>query len=79
TLKLKARYMNLAEVVRWGGDMLKLFEHLPPDLPVSREQLEEKFGWLQSLRRKAFPRPRAVAGQRKRNRIKIGTQAKATL
>ncbi|HEX7375769.1 MAG TPA: hypothetical protein VF278_01590, partial [Pirellulales bacterium] len=39
TLKLKARYMNLAEVVRWGGDMLKLFEHLPPDLPVSREQL----------------------------------------
>lgn len=48
TLKLKARYMNLAEVVRWGGDMLKLFEHLPPDLPVSREQLEEKFGWLPS-------------------------------
>lgn len=48
TLKLKARYMNLAEVVRWGSDMLKLFEHLPPDLPVSREQLGEKFGWLRS-------------------------------
>lgn len=50
TLKLKARYMNLAEVVRWGVDMLKLFERLPADLPVSREQLEEKFGWLRSYK-----------------------------
>lgn len=48
TLKLKARYMNLAEVVRWGAEMLKLFERLPADLPVSRQQLEEKFGWLHS-------------------------------
>lgn len=48
TLKLKARYMNLAEVVHWGANMLKLFERLPAELPVSRQQLEEKFGWVRS-------------------------------
>lgn len=48
TLKLKARYMNLAEAVRWGADMLKLLERLPAELPVSCEQLDEKFGWLHS-------------------------------
>lgn len=48
----KARFMNLAPVVRWGEETLRLLDQPPAELlrQVSVERLEEKFGWLRDFR-----------------------------
>jgi hypothetical protein len=52
TLKVKARYMNLGPLVRWGERMLRLVERpaakRPKNLNLSR--LDEKFGWIRDDR-----------------------------
>ena len=51
-LKTKARYMNLDTLVRWGERALAYLDasdHVP-DLPVDRDTLQEKLGWLRSYR-----------------------------
>jgi hypothetical protein len=47
----KARYMNLAEVVRWGADTLRLLDRKSPEVleHVTAERLEEKLGWLREF------------------------------
>jgi len=52
TQKVKARYMNLAPLIRWGAKMLQLV-----DTPVSQRlagldlsRLEDKFGWIGDFR-----------------------------
>jgi hypothetical protein len=52
TLKVKARYMNLAPLIRWGAKMLQLV-----DTPASKRvaaldlsRLEEKFAWVGDFR-----------------------------
>jgi hypothetical protein len=44
----KARYMNLAELVRWGVETLALVDGKPPTVleHVTPERLEAKLGWL---------------------------------
>jgi hypothetical protein len=48
----KARYMNLAELVRWGVATLDLLERQPTAVRqrVTAERLEAKLGWLRSYR-----------------------------
>lgn len=52
-LKVKARYMNLGPLIRWGAKMLRLVEtpasQRLKDLDLSR--LEEKFGWIRKFRK----------------------------
>jgi hypothetical protein len=52
TLKTKARFMNLAPLIRWGTKMLRLVEapvaERPRELDLSRR--EEKFGWIREFR-----------------------------
>jgi hypothetical protein len=53
TPKTKARYMNLEELARWGVQALEFVDH-PQDVdgvPVDRQKLEEKLGWLRDFRR----------------------------
>lgn len=51
-LKTKARYMNLAPLVRWGCRTLAFLDHPHdlPDQPVDRHVLQEKLGWLAEYR-----------------------------
>ncbi len=52
SLKDKARYMNLAEMVNWGRRTLRYLD-TPPDArePVAKaERLEKKLGWLREYR-----------------------------
>jgi len=50
--KTKARYMNLAELVRWGQAMLTLLDQ--PEVQVEQaldsKQVQEKLGWLHDFR-----------------------------
>lgn len=46
TLKMKARYMNLNELVAWATQMLKLLENPRADLRFDPLELERVFGWL---------------------------------
>ncbi len=48
----KARYMNLAELVRWGVETLDLLERQPVEVRqrVTSERLQAKLGWLRSYR-----------------------------
>jgi hypothetical protein len=48
----KARYMNVAELVGWGQDTLRLLEQKPTQVlqQVSAERLEAKLGWLREYR-----------------------------
>jgi hypothetical protein len=48
----KARYMNLAELVRWGVETLDLLERQPAEVRqrVTAERLEAKLGWLRPYR-----------------------------
>jgi hypothetical protein len=48
----KARYMNVAELVRWGRETLGLLEQKPAAVlaGVSAERLESKLGWLRDYR-----------------------------
>ena len=48
----KARYMNVAELARWGTRTLRLVEAKPAEVlqHVSGERLEEKLGWLREYR-----------------------------
>jgi hypothetical protein len=50
--RLKARYMNLAELVRWGAETLALVERPPAAVlqHVTVERLEAKLGWLRPYR-----------------------------
>jgi hypothetical protein len=50
--RLKARYMNLAELVRWGVQTLELVDGKPTTVlaHVTPERLEEKLGWLRGYR-----------------------------
>jgi hypothetical protein len=52
TQKVKARYMNLGPLIRWGAKMLRLIDmpvvERPVELDLSR--LEEKFGWIRDFR-----------------------------
>ena len=50
--KSKARYMNLEELVRWGGNALSFLDH-PRPVPGTKldgEKLEEKLSWLRDFR-----------------------------
>ena len=53
TLQVKARYMNLGPLIRWGAKMLQLVDaapaERPPELDLSR--LEVKFGWVRDFRK----------------------------
>jgi hypothetical protein len=52
SLKDKARYMNLAEMVNWGRRALRYLD-TPPDarVPLAKaERLEKKLGWLRQYR-----------------------------
>lgn len=46
TLKMKARYMNLAELAAWATDMLKFLDKPRDDLGLDLGRLECVFGWL---------------------------------
>ena len=52
TQRSKARYMNVAELVHWGEETLRLLESQPAAVleHVTRERLEEKLGWLRNFR-----------------------------
>lgn len=46
TLKMKARYMNLAPLASWATEMLKLLDKPRDDLGLDLTRLERVFGWL---------------------------------
>jgi hypothetical protein len=52
TLRTKARYMNLAEVVAWGSATLRLVDAPPAEVlaHTSVERLGTKLGWLATYR-----------------------------
>lgn len=52
TLRSKARYMNLEELVAWGLNTLRYLEYPRPlgSRPVDRAVLTEKLGWLAEYR-----------------------------
>ena len=52
TLRSKARYMNLEELIAWGRNTLRYLENPLPlaDRPVDRDVLAEKLGWLAEYR-----------------------------
>jgi hypothetical protein len=52
TLKMKARYMNLSPLIRWGAKMLQLVDTPAADRPTQLElsRLEAKFGWIGDFR-----------------------------
>lgn len=52
TLKNKARFMNLENVVGWGVKTLRYLDDPRPvnDQPVNTKQLQEKLGWLRQHR-----------------------------
>jgi hypothetical protein len=52
TIKVKARYMNLGPLIRWGAKMLQLVDTAPAERPTELDlsRLEEKFGWIRDFR-----------------------------
>ncbi len=50
--KTKARYLNLAELVRWGQTLLALLDQPQSQQPCAfdREQVQAKLGWLKEFR-----------------------------
>lgn len=50
--KSKSRFMNLASQLKWANRMLKILDNPPQCVleRVTRERLQEKLGWLTSLR-----------------------------
>ena len=51
TQKVKGRYMNIGELIRWGVKMLRLLAGTHGKLPeeINRSQLQAKYGWLQEF------------------------------
>jgi hypothetical protein len=51
-LKVKARYMNLPPLIRWGLATLRILDDRPKQLPLAAdpETLREKLGWLSQYR-----------------------------
>lgn len=49
----KARYMNLASLLRWGRAILSVLDERPETVlrHATAERLEEKYGWLREFRR----------------------------
>ena len=50
TQKVKGRYMNIGEVIRWGqmmGDLLRGFAGTLPE-GIDRSMLRQKYGWVES-------------------------------
>jgi hypothetical protein len=52
TQKVKARYMNLGPLIRWGAKMVRLVETPAAERPteVDLSRLEEKFAWILDFR-----------------------------
>jgi hypothetical protein len=52
TPKNKSRYMNLEELVNWGGRALSFVDHPPAvdGVAVDRQKLQDKLGWIQDFR-----------------------------
>lgn len=50
--KTKARFMNLAGQLNWGGHILDILQNPPPEVlaHVSLERLQEKLGWVEGFR-----------------------------
>lgn len=50
--RVKARFMNLGDLIRWGWETLTIIEELPPVVLslMTPERLEEKFGWLRGYK-----------------------------
>lgn len=50
--RVKARFMNLGDLIRWGRETLTVIEELPPVVLslMTPERLEEKFGWLRDYK-----------------------------
>lgn len=50
TQKVKGRYMNIGDVIRWGQMMNDLLHGLAGTLPegIDRSMLRQKYGWVQS-------------------------------
>lgn len=49
SLRPKARYMNLASLLRWGRKILSLLDRGPAGGPAS-ERAEKRYGWLREFR-----------------------------
>jgi hypothetical protein len=52
TLKVKARYMNLGSLIRWGRKMLHRLDTPAAERPatLNLSRLDEKFGWIRDFR-----------------------------
>jgi hypothetical protein len=52
TTSLKAPYMNLASLLRWGITILSVLDQQPEHVirHGTAERLEEKYGWLRAFR-----------------------------
>jgi hypothetical protein len=52
TQKVKARYMNLGPLIRWGAKMLRLVDQPVAEClgTVDPSRLHEKFGWIRDFR-----------------------------
>ena len=50
TQKVKGRYMNIGEMIRWGQMMIDLLRGFAGTLPegVDRSMLRQKYGWVES-------------------------------
>ena len=51
TQKVKGRYMNIGEMIRWGVKMLRLLAGTGGKLPdgIDRSLLRQKYGWLEAF------------------------------
>jgi hypothetical protein len=52
TQKVKGRYMNIGEMIRWGQRMLALIDRTRGELPpgIDRSTLLMKYGWIKEFR-----------------------------
>ena len=50
TQKVKGRYMNIGEMIRWGARMLRLLDGSAGTLPegIDRSMLQQKYGWIEN-------------------------------
>ena len=50
TQKVKGRYMNIGEMIRWGAKMLRLLDGTAGTLPaaIDRSMLKLKYGWIEN-------------------------------
>jgi hypothetical protein len=50
TQKVKGRYMNIGEMIRWGAKMLRLLDGTAGTLPagIDRSMLKQKYGWIEN-------------------------------